>query len=109
MALSSELPAGDYPIEYDIPLPEGEIQNQGSPLGGDMSVLYESNWDLWQQWIQKVSLKVPYMTLAGNHEASCGEFDGPGNVLTAYLDDDISNGTAAAENFTYYSCPLSQR
>lgn len=46
---SSELPAGDYPIEYNNPLPAGETANQGGPRGGDVSVIYESNWDLWQQ------------------------------------------------------------
>lgn len=50
---SSVLPGGlvDNP-DYDIPLPAGEIPNQGGPLGGDMSSIYESNWDLWQQWVR---------------------------------------------------------
>ncbi len=106
---STSLPPGDYPVEYDTPLPAGEVANQGGPLGGDMSVLYESNWDLWQQWVGKVTTKVPYMVLPGNHEASCAEFDGPGNVLTAYLNDDEANTTVAKSNLTYYSCPPSQR
>lgn len=106
---SSELPAGDYPAAYNTSLPAGEVANQGSPLGGDMSVLYESNWDLWQQWTNNISAKIPYMVLPGNHEASCGEFDGPGNVLTAYLDEDKANTTVARSNLTYYSCPPSQR
>lgn len=106
---SSELPPGDYPPSYNTPLPKGEIPNQGGPLGGDMSVLYESNWDLWQQWINVLTLNVPYMVLTGNHEASCGEFDGPGNPLTAYLNNDTANGTAATTDLTYYSCPPSQR
>ena len=65
---STELPGGPpYPKEYlDHPLPEGEVPNQGGPWGGDMSVLYESNWDLWQQWMNKLTLKVPYMVLPGN-------------------------------------------
>lgn len=46
---SSELPAGDYPEDYNDPLPEGEIPDQGGPRGGDVSVIYESNWDIWQQ------------------------------------------------------------
>lgn len=47
---STELPGGGpIPDEYKVPLPKGEIPNQGGPQGGDMSVLYESNWDLWQQ------------------------------------------------------------
>lgn len=106
---SSTLPAGDYPDSYNEPLPEGEIANQGGPLGGDMSVLYESNWDLWQQWLLNVTTKVPYMTVVGNHEAACAEFDGPGNPLTALLDSGELNGTAAKSELTYYSCPPSQR
>lgn len=48
---SSRIP-GNLPeeaIEYDVPIPAGEIANWGGPQGGDMSVIYESNWDLWQQ------------------------------------------------------------
>lgn len=106
---SSELPPGDHLDSYNTPVPAGEIPSQGGPHGGDMSTLYESNWDLWQQWINDVTTKVPYMVLPGNHEPACAEFDGPGNVLTAYLNDDVSNGTAAKANLTYYSCPPSQR
>jgi len=108
---STELPGGPpYPAEYiDAPLPAGEIPNQGGPQGGDMNVLYESNWDLWQQWMNTISSKVPYMVLPGNHEAACAEFDGPGNILTAYLNNDKSNSTAAKSALTYYSCPPSQR
>jgi hypothetical protein len=107
---STALPGGPpIPAEYDAPLPAGEIPNQGGPQGGDMSVLYESNWDLWQQWMNKFTAKVPYMVLPGNHEASCGEFDGPGNVLTAYLNEDKANTTVAKTALTYYSCPPSQR
>lgn len=105
---NTELP-GPVPDEYKVPLPAGEIANQGGPQGGDMSVLYESNWDLWQQWILNVTTKIPYMVLAGNHEASCGEFDGPGNPLTAYLNDDEANSTAPKSALNYYSCPPSQR
>jgi hypothetical protein len=107
---STTLPGGPpIPKEYDVPLPKGEIANQGGPLGGDMSVLYESNWDLWQQWTNKVTKKVPYMVLPGNHEATCAEFDGPNNELTAYLVNDKSNSTAPKSNLTYYSCPPSTR
>ncbi|KKK21526.1 hypothetical protein P175DRAFT_0478312 [Aspergillus ochraceoroseus IBT 24754] len=107
---STELPGGGaIPKEYKTPLPAGEVANQGGPQGGDMSVLYESNWDLWQQWLSPVTTKIPYMVMPGNHEAACAEFDGPGNTLTAYLNHDISNGTAAKANLTYYSCPPSQR
>lgn len=72
-------------------------------------MVYEANWDLWQQWFNNITLKVPYMVLPGNHEATCAEFDGPGNVLTAYLNNDEANSTAPATNLTYYSCPPSQR
>ncbi|KAH8703115.1 acid phosphatase AphA [Talaromyces proteolyticus] len=107
---NTELPGGGpIPDEYKVPLPAGEIANQGGPRGGDMSVLYESNWDLWQQWILNVTTKIPYMALVGNHEASCAEFDGPGNVLTAYLNNDKSNSTASKSGLNYYSCPPSQR
>lgn len=107
---STELPGpAPVPDEYKVPLPAGEVANQGGPQGGDMSVLYESNWDLWQQWVNNLTLKVPHMVLPGNHEASCAEFDGPGNVLTAYLNDDEKNATAAKSALTYYSCPPSQR
>lgn len=94
---------------YLDPLPAGEIANQGGAYGGDMSVLYESNWDLWQNWMNKVTMKIPYMVMLGNHEAACAEFDGPGNPLTAYLNSNITNGTAAETDLTYYSCPPSQR
>lgn len=106
---SSELPPGDYPESYNTPLPAGEIANQGGPLGGDISVVYESNWDLWQQWMNNVTNKIPYMVLPGNHEPACAEFDGPGNVLSSYLNENKPNTTAAASNLTYYSCPPSQR
>lgn len=107
---STHLPgAGPIPDEYKTPLPEGEIPNQGGPQGGDMSVLYESNWDLWQQWMNQITKRVPYMVLPGNHEATCAEFDGPGNVITAYLNHNKSNSTAPQMNLTYYSCPESQR
>lgn len=107
---STTLPGGGaLPDEYKKPLPKGEIANQGGPQGGDMSVLYESNWDLWQQWLGNVTKKIPYMVLPGNHEAACAEFDGPGNVLTAYLNENKPNSTADKEALTYYSCPPSQR
>lgn len=74
-----------------------------------MSVIYESNWDLWQQWQNNVSMSVPYMVLPGNHEASCAEFDGKGNPLTAYLNNNEADSTAPKSALTYYSCPPSQR
>ena len=107
---STSLPGpAPIPDEYKVPLPAGEIPNQGGPLGGDMSVLYESNWDLWQQWMNNLTAKVPYMTTCGNHEASCAEFDGGQNVLSALLDEDIVNGTSAKDTLSYWSCPPSQR
>ncbi len=74
-----------------------------------MSVIYESNWDLWQQWMNSVTLKVPYMMVCGNHDASCAEFDGGNNTLTAYLNEDKANSSAPESDLTYYSCPPSQR
>ncbi|KAJ9201185.1 hypothetical protein DTO021D3_6091 [Paecilomyces variotii] len=107
---STSLPGeGPIPDDYKTPLPAGEVPNQGSPRGGDMSVLYESNWDLWQQWMNNLTTKIPYMVLPGNHEASCSEFDGPNNVLTAYMNEDKANSTAPKSALTYYSCPPSQR
>ncbi|KAG9246479.1 acid phosphatase AphA [Calycina marina] len=107
---STELPGGfPIPVEYEVPLPEGEIANQGGPQGGDMSVIYESNWDLWQQWMVNITSRIPYMVLPGNHEASCGEFDGTGYPLTALLNNGTFNGTAPELSITYYSCPPSQR
>ncbi|KAJ1552278.1 hypothetical protein HK405_011950, partial [Cladochytrium tenue] len=108
---STVLPgSGPVPDEYlDAPLPAGEVPNEGGPHGGDVSVLYESSWDLWQQWLNNVSMRVPYMVLPGNHEASCAEFDGAHYELTAYLNNNQSNSTASASGLTYYSCPPSQR
>ena len=64
----THLPGGKpYPPAYlDTPIPQGEVPNQGGPEGGDMSVLYESNWDLWQQWMNKLTTRAPYMVLPGN-------------------------------------------
>lgn len=72
-----------------------------------------------------ISSKIPYMVCndalclgpyadgtqvsPGNHEAACMEFDGPGNIMTAYMNEDIKNGTANETDLTYYSCPPSQR
>ncbi|RDW61121.1 purple acid phosphatase family protein [Aspergillus mulundensis] len=107
---STALPGGGpIPDEYLRPLPAGESPNQGGPNGGDMSVLYESNWDLWQQWMANLTTRIPHMVMPGNHESACAEFDGPGNPMTAYLNNGIPNGTAPATNLTYYSCPPSQR
>jgi hypothetical protein len=107
---STTLPGGviDNPA-YNISLPAGEIPNWGGSNGGDMSVLYESNWDLWQQWMNNITSNIPYMVLPGNHEASCAEFDGQNNTLTAYLTYNETNSTADATDLTYYSCPPSQR
>lgn len=74
-----------------------------------MNVVYESNWDLWQQWVNKLSMRAPYMVTPGNHDDSCAEFDGPNNELTAYLDFNRTNSSAAKTELTYYSCPPSQR
>ncbi|UPL01111.1 hypothetical protein LCI18_012045 [Fusarium solani-melongenae] len=109
---SSTLPNHDKnPDYFDTPLPAGEIPNQGSPRGGDVGVLYESNWDLWQQWMNNITTQVPYIVLPGNHEATCADHDNPPYILSAYLNEDIANGTDTGPNstLTYYSCPPSQR
>ncbi|EIW65876.1 hypothetical protein TREMEDRAFT_46104 [Tremella mesenterica DSM 1558] len=97
------------PVEYDEALPKGEIPNQGGPFGGDISVVYESNWDLWQNWMAIITKQVPLMIMPGNHEAACAEFDGPNNELSALLDNNVVNGTQANSTLNYYSCPPSQR
>ncbi|KAI7371250.1 Acid [Hortaea werneckii] len=103
----------DIPVDdpaYLTPLPAGEAPSEGSPQGGDMSVLYESNWDLWQQWMNVIGMKIPYMVLPGNHDDTCAAgFDGPNNTLTAYLNSNETNSTAEDTLLTYYSCPPSQR
>lgn len=104
---STRLPGGKTP-EYDVPLPAGEVASQGGPRGGDMSVIYESNWDLWQQWMTNISSKVPYMVLPGNHEAACAEFDYPDNPLATYLNLNKTNSTSSSK-LNYFSCPPSQR
>lgn len=61
---STKLPGpAPVPAEYLVPLPAGEIPNQGGPQGGDMSVLYESNWDLWQQWTNNITTQVGVVVL----------------------------------------------
>ena len=106
---SSKLPPGDFPPVYHVPLPKGEIPTQGSPNGGDVSVIYESSWDLWQQWMNPITNAIPYMTVPGNHEATCMEFDGGANIMTAYMNNDEANSSAPASDLSYYSCPPSQR
>ena len=105
---SSTLPPV-YNIEYDAPLPAGEIPDYGGPQGGDISVIYETNWDLWQNWMNAITMRVPYMTNPGNHEAACVEGDTPTFQLSAYLDNDQINGTLPNTTLSYYSCPPSQR
>lgn len=95
--------------DYDLALPAGEIANQGGPEGGDISMIYESNWDLWQNWMNNITSKIPYMVMPGNHEVSCAEGDGPGNFLTAYLNNNQTNSTAKDAALDYWSCPASQR
>lgn len=107
---SSALPGlGLVNPDYDIALPVSEVANQGGPEGGDISMIYESNWDLWQNWMNNITSKIPYMVLPGNHEVSCAEGDGPGNFLTAYLNNNETNSTAEEAALNYWSCPPSQR
>ena len=105
---SSTLPPV-YNIEYDAPLPAGEIPDIGGPEGGDFSVIYETNWDLWQNWMNAITTRVPYMTNPGNHEAACVEGDSTGNELSAYLNNGTLNETMANSTLSYWSCPPSQR
>lgn len=98
--------------DYYIPLPEGEQPAQSSPVGGDISTVYEINWDLWQQWMNSVTKHAPYMVAPGNHEAACAEFDGPNNELTAVLEGNEAPAVgmkAANSTLNYYSCPETQR
>lgn len=81
----------------------------GSYAGGDMSVIYESNWDIWQQWMSNITSSVPYMVMPGNHEATCTEGDGKKHVLTPYLNENKTDTPAPKNELTYYSCPVSQR
>ncbi|KWU43666.1 acid phosphatase AphA [Rhodotorula sp. JG-1b] len=110
--IHTELPGpAPVPAEYLSPLPAGEPANQGGPRGGDIAQVYENNWDLWQNWMNDVSKIIPYQVTPGNHEASCAEFDGPQNQLTALLvnNDTSYNATSPTSNLTYYACPESQR
>lgn len=102
-------PPAPFPESYNTPVPAGEVPDQGGPEGGEASSIYETNWDIWQQWMQSVFSKIPYMTSPGNHEAACMEFDGPNNIMTAYMNHNITNGSATTSDLNYYSCPPSQR
>ncbi|KAF4986942.1 hypothetical protein FGRMN_10614 [Fusarium graminum] len=107
---STSLPGNaTIPKDYNTSLPIGEIPNVGSPRGGDVSVLYESNWDIWQQWMNNITLKIPYMVLPGNHEATCADHDNYPYILSAYLDEDKPDSTSNESTLNYYSCPPSQR
>ncbi|RGP78879.1 acid phosphatase [Fusarium longipes] len=110
----SSLPNNDTnPDYFNTSLPEHEIPNQGSPRGGDIGVLYESNWDLWQQWMNNITMKIPYIVLPGNHEATCADHDNTPYVLSSYLNENKENQTMSGNDpnatLTYYSCPPSQR
>ncbi|KAH7220446.1 Metallo-dependent phosphatase-like protein [Fusarium redolens] len=96
---SSHLPNNDTnPDYFDTPLPAHEIPNQGSPRGGDVGVLYESNWDLWQQWMNTITMKIPYIVLPGNHEATCADHDNSPYVLSSYLNENKPNTTMSDNN-----------
>ncbi|KAF5648635.1 acid phosphatase [Fusarium sp. NRRL 52700] len=111
---NSSLPNNDTnPDYFDTPLPVGEIPNQGSPRGGDVGVLYESNWDLWQQWMNNITMKIPYIVLPGNHEVTCADHDNTPFLLSSYLNENKTDTPMSSDNpnstLTYYSCPPSQR
>ena len=99
----------DGDLRFNIPLPDGAVPDQGTPQGGDMSAMYETNWDLWQNWMNPITSRVPYMTIPGNHEATCSERDGPNHELTAYMEHNMTNSTYGSDGLNYYSCPASQR
>lgn len=62
--IHTELPGpAPVPAEYLSPLPAGEPAEQGGPLGGDISQVYEKNWDLWQQWTNEISTLIPYQSV----------------------------------------------
>ena len=102
------VPPGDDTI-YDQPLPPNEMPNNGGPNGGDLSTIYESNWDLWQNWMNPITMRVPYLVGPGNHEAACTEGDTVNNTLSGLLVDGKINETEAKSLLNYYSCPPSQR
>ncbi len=52
---SSTVPPGDDEDFTGNPLPPSEIPIQGGPEGGDFSTMYETNWDLWQNWMNAIS------------------------------------------------------
>lgn len=61
-------PAGYEDPIYKKPLPAGEIPDYGGPYGGDVSTIYESNWDLWQQWMNKLTTRIVRPTLRSKFE-----------------------------------------
>lgn len=71
--------------------------------------VYETNWDLWQQWTNQLTMKVPYHVSPGNHEASCAEFDDSPYYLTELLNHNLTNTTTTDSGLSYWSCPPSQR
>ncbi len=78
-------------------------------VNGDANPFYETNWDIWQQWMNSIFQKIFYIVNPGYHKAACMEFDGPGNIMTVYMNNNITNGTMTESDLTYYSCPPSQR
>ncbi len=52
---ASTLPPGDDEDFTGYPLPPNEIPDRGTPNGGDFSTMYETNWDLWQNWMNPIS------------------------------------------------------
>lgn len=58
--------------------------------------MYETNWDLWQQWTNQLTMKVPYHVSLGNHEASCAEFDDAPYYLTELLNHNLTNTSTTA-------------
>lgn len=55
---STKFPAGYEDPVYSKALPAGEIPDYGGPYGGDVSTIYESNWDIWQRWMSDITTKI---------------------------------------------------
>ena len=105
----SKLPDGERDPAYSLPVPSNETDNIAGPYGGDSSTFYETNWDIWQNWMNNVTQYVPNMVMPGNHEAACVEGDAPQGQVTALLVYDEYPGTETKTNVSYGTCPPSQR
>ena len=67
---STKFPAGYEDPVYSKPLPAGEIPDYGGPYGGDVSTIYESNWDIWQRWMSDITTKIVSLHLLACYRLS---------------------------------------